>query len=287
MSPDSRPAPAVGHGGLRECRGFFATLKELLFTNRETPAVAPLTVQGVVLASLVGLFAFIGPFGTYDTIGHVGRAGYWALALGVNWLVCGSLMTLMGRRLSAATWSRRALLIACVSALAALPGTGVVYTAEALFRPGYVGAGLLATIYPSVAVLMFAVSTLVVVVSARRASTPAKVPVAGTGGTDGAAFLRRLPEKAGCDLVCLKMADHYVEVFTTGGSTLVLMRFADAVAELQGADGLRVHRSHWVARRHVVNASRRNGRTILQMTGGHEIPVSRGYLADVRAAGLA
>ena len=83
------------------------------------------------------------------------------------------------------------------------------------------------------------------------------------------------------------MADHYVEAFTTAGSTLILMRFADAVEELQGADGLRVHRSHWVVRRHVVKASRRNGRTVLHMTGGQEIPVSRGYLADVTAAGLA
>ena len=287
MSRDSWPVPTVGHGGLRQRRGFFATLKELLFTNRETPGVVPLTAQGVVLASLVGLFAIIGPFGTYDTIGHLGRAGYWALALGANWLVCGSLMALVGRTLTAATWSRRALLIACVSALAALPGTGVVYTAETLFRPGYIGAGLLPTIYLNVAVLTFAVSTLVVAVGAKRASAPTKVPRADSGGTDGAAFLRRLPEKVGRDLVCLKMADHYVEAFTTAGSTLVLMRFADAVEELQGADGLRVHRSHWVARRHVVNASRRNGRTVLHMTGGHEIAVSRGYLADVRAAGLA
>ena len=264
---------------------FFATLKELLFTNREMPDAVPLTVQGVVLVSLVGLFAFIGPFGTYDTIGHLGRAGYWALALGTNWLVCGSLMTLMRRRLLAATWSRRALVIACVSALAALPGTGVVYTAETLFRPGYIGTGLLGAIYLNVAVLMFAVSTLVVIVGAKSART--EEPLADTGGTDGAAFLRRLPEKVGRDLVCLKMADHYVEAFTTTGSTLVLMRFADAVAELQGADGLRVHRSHWVARRHVVDASRRNGRTVLHMTGGHEIPVSRGHLGDVRAAGLA
>ena len=166
-----------------------------------------------------------------------------------------------------ATWSRRALLIACVSALAALPGTGVVYTAEMLFRPGYIDSGLLPTIYLNVAVLMFAVSTLVVAVGAKRASAPTKVPAGDTGATDGAAFLRRLPEQLGRDLVCLKMADHYVEAFTTAGSTLVLMRFADAVEELQGADGLRVHRSHWVARRHVVKASRRNGRTVLHMTG--------------------
>ena len=102
----------------------------------------------------------------------------------------------------------------------------------------------------------------------------------------GARFLDRLPEKLGRDLVYLKTADHYVEAFTTEGSTLVLMRFVDAVAELDGAGGLRVHRSYWVARQHVEGVARRNGRTTLQLTGGHEVPVSRTYMAAVRAAGL-
>ena len=64
------------------------------------------------------------------------------------------------------------------------------------------------------------------------------------------------------------------------------MRFADAVAELDGVGGLRVHRSYWVARRHVVCADRSHGRTTLRLTGGHEVPVSRTYMAAVRGAGL-
>ena len=100
-------------------------------------------------------------------------------------------------------------------------------------------------------------------------------------------FLDRLPPELGRDLVYLKMADHYVEAFTAAGSTLILMRFADAIAELDGLDGLRVHRSYWVARRHVAGTARRAGRTTLRLTGGHLVPVSRGRLAEVRAAGLA
>ena len=94
------------------------------------------------------------------------------------------------------------------------------------------------------------------------------------------------PKNSARDLVYLKTADHYVEAFTTEGSTLVLMRFVDAVAELDGAGGLRVHRSYWVARRHVTGAGRQEGRTTLRLTGGHEVPVSRTYMAAVRAAGL-
>ena len=60
-------------------------------------------------------------------------------------------------------------------------------------------------------------------------------------------------------------------------------RFADAVAEL-GDQGMQVHRSYWVARRHVVGIERRTERTVLLLTGGEVVPVSRTYLAAVREA---
>ena len=261
-------------------------MQELLSTIRETPGVLSLAGQGVVLLCLVGLFAFMGPFGTYDTLGPLERTGYWTLALGVNWLVCGSATMLTLRSMDAASGWRRTAAVAGVSLLAAAPGTAVVFTAEALFRPDYLEAGRLSTIYPAVAVLMLAISGLVVTVGARRGSVAEATRKENAAATADR-FLDRLPGKTGRDLICLKMADHYVEVFTTSGSTLLLMRFADAVSELDGADGLRVHRSHWVARRHVVGILRRNGRTFLRLTGDHEVPVSRGYLAEIREAGLA
>lgn len=242
-----------------------------------------MTGEGVLLLGLVGLFAFMGPFGTFDALGPWERTGYWTLTLGVNWLVCGSVTRLTLRSMPTASRRRRMVAVAGVSLLAAVPGTAVVFTAEALFRSVHMASGQLLTIYAAVAVLMVAISGLVVTVGARRAVVAEK---AGGESATAARFLDRLPEDIGRDLVCLKMADHYLEVFTTSGSTLLLMRFADALSELDGADGLRVHRSHWVARKHVVAAARRNGRTVLRLTGGREVPVSRGYLADVRAAGL-
>ncbi len=96
-------------------------------------------------------------------------------------------------------------------------------------------------------------------------------------------FLDRLPPEAGRDIIYLKMSDHYVEVVTTVGRCTVLMRLADAVAELDD-QGVRVHRSYWVAYPHVEGWTRRNQRTLLRLTGGHTVPVSRTYLSDVRAA---
>ena len=94
-------------------------------------------------------------------------------------------------------------------------------------------------------------------------------------------FLDRLPEEVGRDVVYLTVNGHYINVVTTAGSAAVLMRLADAVAEL-GDLGLQVHRSFWVANRHVTEVVRREGRTVLQVTGGTEVPVSRTFLAAVR-----
>ena len=51
-------------------------MQELPFTYRELLGTRSLAVQGAVLACLIALFAFIGPFGTYDSIGPLGRIGY-------------------------------------------------------------------------------------------------------------------------------------------------------------------------------------------------------------------
>ncbi len=260
-------------------------------TFRELLGVRSLAIQGAVLACLVVLFTLIGPFGTYVSISPLGRIGYWSLALGANWLVCSSIMMMVVRLTFDASWWRRLLAIAAAAVLAAIPGTGVVYTAESLFRPGNLDQITLPEIYLGVAVLMVAISTLVVAVMTGQWSMGGTGEPESTGAGSETPptvrFLDRLPPNLGRDLIYLKMADHYVEAFTTAGSTLVLMRFADAVSELDGAGGLRVHRSYWVAGRHVTRAERRNGRTILCLTGGHEAPVSRGYLPAVRQAGLA
>ena len=143
-------------------------MQELPFTYRELLGTRSLSVQGAVLACLIALFAFIGPFGTYDSIGPLGRIGYWVLTMGANWLVCASVMMLTLRVTSSAPMRTRLLAMAGAALAAAVPGTGVVHTAEVLFRPDYEGHNALPTIYLGVAVLMLAISALVVSVLAGR-----------------------------------------------------------------------------------------------------------------------
>ena len=96
-------------------------------------------------------------------------------------------------------------------------------------------------------------------------------------------LVARLPVGIGSDIIYLKTEGHYIKVHTTAGSSMIMMPFKDAAAELDGL-GMRVHRSYWVAHRHVIAAVRRDNRTLLRVTGGHHVPVSRSHLHAVRAA---
>ena len=98
-----------------------------------------------------------------------------------------------------------------------------------------------------------------------------------------ATILTMLPANVGTDIVYLKSEDHYIDVRTTTGSSLVKMRFSDAVAEL-GDRGVRVHRSYWVATSHAQRLVRNGKRTQIRLTGGHHVPVSVTHLPTVRAA---
>lgn len=95
----------------------------------------------------------------------------------------------------------------------------------------------------------------------------------------------RLPEALRGPVCRISGRDHYVEVVTAHGTGSLLMRFSDALAELEGVDGLQVHRSHWVAAGAVAGGTRDGGRIFVRLTDGTLVPVSRTYLAAVEARG--
>ena len=106
--------------------------------------------------------------------------------------------------------------------------------------------------------------------------------VSATG--PGKLFARMSP-RLGREVLALQGEDHYVRVHTPLGSELLLMRLGDAIHELGGLAGERVHRSWWVAREAVASA-RANGRRLsLTLTNGLEVPVSREASARLRRSG--
>ncbi len=99
-------------------------------------------------------------------------------------------------------------------------------------------------------------------------------------------FLERLPFRLqGADLYAVEAEDHYLRARTSKGSELILMRFTDALAELDGIEGAQTHRSWWVARAGIADLRRADGRTVLLLKDGSEAPVSRTHARRLRELG--
>lgn len=98
-------------------------------------------------------------------------------------------------------------------------------------------------------------------------------------------LLARLPGRLGNEVIALQAEDHYVRVHTALGSDLLLMRFADAVTETDGIEGLRVHRSWWVAKAAVQSARAEGRRATLTLKTGLGVPVTRESVPAIRKAG--
>jgi hypothetical protein len=92
----------------------------------------------------------------------------------------------------------------------------------------------------------------------------------------------RLPQELGTDVIAVSSELQYLRVWTTRGCALVLGALADV--ESDGAEhGLRVHRSWWVARDHVVSVRRSVAGAVCVMSDGREVPISRRRRSEVLA----
>jgi len=90
----------------------------------------------------------------------------------------------------------------------------------------------------------------------------------------GADFYSRLPRAVGRDIILVSSDMHYLHVYTTLGKCMILGTIRDAAKQL-GDHGMLVHRSHWVAHKHVNRLSRR-GRSLECVTSNDQrVPVSR------------
>ena len=257
---------------------------------------------GIMAASLL-VFTVLGPLGIEVRMGPVQRLSFVSFCGVLCWPVCHALTgaTLyVGRSLAPMQ-----MLFAYIAGtlFAALPCTAVVLMAFGLFQAGGDIDFTLREVYLNTAVAALACRGVVYYVACQRTEATVTTergssPVAPDRGTAAArataappvpagdsrrALLERLPEMLGRDIVYISVSGHYVSVVTTEGSCLILMRLADAVAAL-GELGIQVHRSYWVAHRHIVAVQRLDGRMMLRLTGGHEVPVSRTYRVAVNAA---
>ena len=257
---------------------------------REVLERVHLGYQALGLAAAVAVLAWLGPFDTWGRLTLPDRVAFWTLATSVNWLfglVLGSAAGLTFERRGVLAW---AVAVVVGSAVAAVPGTAVVWLLVAAYMGHRMtGVAEVATLYSQVLVIHLVLNALVtwlIYGKSRPVGAPGEATSPHpTAESPSAPFLERLPSRLGRNLLHLHMQDHYVEAHTDEGSELLLLRFRDALRELDGLDGAQVHRSHWVARSAVAGVVRRNGRLALRLVNGNEVPVSRSFAPRLRERG--
>lgn len=235
------------------------------------------TWVGLALAALV--LGLAGPFGTFALTPVTLRFAYWA-AVAVLTYATGFFF---GALLETADPLRRHWLRVPVYGLAvSLPVTLVVVIIQlTTFGIDEADVPGVAELWLYCAITSIAIFGAEAVLLGARdtAAPPAAAPPPPP-------LLDRLPPAQRGRLSHLSMQDHYVDVVTDRGRTLVLLRLADAMRETEGVAGVQIHRSHWVARDAVSRAVRRDGKVLLEMRDGTLLPVSRSFLPAVKAAGL-
>jgi hypothetical protein len=242
-------------------------------------------MRDLAITTAVGVFfALVGPFGSYERP-LLERVVY---CVGIGW-ACGPVF-FPGVRLGLHLINRVGWPIWAVgpalSVALCVPIMAVGMAARPLLLPGVaLTAPSLALVWHvAVVVIPLTLAALAIHQGFHRAAPEAAAAEAPAPAPPRPAFLDRVPARLGDQVLALEAEDHYVRVHTPLGSTLILMRFADAVEEMAGAEGLRVHRSWWVAKAAVRDGVSLGRRMNLVLEGGLAVPVSRDAAPRVRRA---
>lgn len=239
---------------------------ELLGTRRRISVV-------LLIALLTGL---VGPFGTEMSFLDAQRYLYWALIV-FGTAIPVHLVFFFVERVSRRTNWSALIWVPIASVVAALPAMVVVNGVACAFGSCISRAGM-TELYLQCAVVILSISTMVKLLSSREAM-PIPAPSAPV-------LLRRLPGARRGRLIRLAAQDHYVEVITDQGRSLVAMRFKDAIEETGQVAGAQVHRSHWVAREAVVARQTVSGKVALELTDGSLVPLGRTFRRKASDAGV-
>ncbi|WP_212524551.1 LytTR family DNA-binding domain-containing protein [Actibacterium sp. MT2.3-13A] len=229
-----------------------------------------LTAWGLISLAV----ALAGPFGTYQSLALPERVVYWAGMTGFA-IVVGSLLRVLLRRWLSGHGAWTVAL--------AVAGALSVLLVEPLRQLTLWMIGDATGVAPQRSEIMAIIFTASIGTTAMRRVLEPPPPVRDPAPR----LLERLEPGRRGRVIRLAVSDHYVEVVTDRGAQRLLMRFRDAIAELDGIEGLRVHRSHWVALSEIRGREADKGRLLLVLSDGARVPVSRQYRGAVAARGLA
>lgn len=228
----------------------------------------------VILFGVALVLGVSGPFGTSQTIQPLPRLLYWA-ASSIATYGLGSYAAFLAQQVYPhQTVARHATAIL----IGSLAITVFLYIFNGLFsiRMPKTPLGML-TLFAQTGLIVATVNGVLAFYSNKKKPSQR---------TETVHVLQRLPIEKRGELISMTVMDHYVEVTTTRGKHLILMRFNDAITEIPPHLGLQIHRSYWVASDQV-QAHRRDGKQLLLITTAQDaLPVSRRYRKAVFMAGL-
>lgn len=234
-----------------------------------------------MLVAIGLLMGFLGPFSSEEAP-VVARYIYWMICMVGGGLIGSVADALLSKRIPGA-WARAA----TASALMTPVVTLFVMTTEHLLMGARFGWSSYWHLLWQVLPILLAVMAVRALVW-RRAPTriETRTVIAPPLPEAEAAFRRRLSAKRrNAWLIAIEAHDHYLKVHTDAGVELLSLRFADALEELSGAHGWRIHRSWWVAADAVEDVRWRRGAGEMRLAGGLRAPVSRTYGPVLKEAG--
>ncbi|WP_157019276.1 LytTR family DNA-binding domain-containing protein [Mesorhizobium xinjiangense] len=261
----------------------------LQFTKRELQRLFFSPRFWACLAGAAVLLGLAGPFGTYEALALPARLAYWAAIAAATYFTGVACVFFLARTMSPRAFPRHLHFVAA-GALAGIPVAVVVTAVNAAVFPARDDVlAFVPLVFYTMAIAAVVSALVPSLAGAHVAAAQQGVATGSVGGEreqPRPRIVDRMPADARGELSHMTVEDHYVNVRTTRGGGLVLMRLGDAIAETQGVEGMRIHRSHWVAKNAVRDLVRSKGRLFVRLKDGTMLPVSRTYRSEVRSAGF-
>lgn len=230
----------------------------------------------IITGVLVLAFSIAGPFGTFDGMPFTGRLTYWSVIIFLSLFLSQFCYFTLAEH-----W---------------YPRNNIVHEAATVFSFSVIFAPLVYGLntyivgnfdrgcsqFVATFTLVSAIAVLVSIIRSFVVVAPVITPL-----PPQPRLTLRLQGYLGGSISRLTVDDHYVEVYLHDNSCFrLLMRFADAVAEMDDTPGFCVHRSHWVALDQIRSGLRKGGKEWLILICGTHIPVSKTYRHNAVSAGF-
>jgi len=215
-----------------------------------------------------------GPFGSYGSLDLVERVMFWTPVTGLAIVVGSTIRAFVYGTLQVSGTFKGIVGSAALSCLMLCPPLFLLVTT--MFPPLLRGQSQLVEI-------ILLVSSISLGVCALRGGV-ARAPTTDIPATPTPPrLMRRIDANLQGEIWSITVRDHYVDVLTDKGKASLLLRFSDAIDEVDGVPGAQVHRSHWVAWQGVGSVRRDGAKVSLLLKNGEQLPVSRNHREKVDA----